>query len=104
MNEIMTEEIDINDETFWNHLKYQIPSFLAKDLITAKQVKNEKLVNNVNERFINWKNAINKKEISENENPNKIVNIVEKIFNLNKQQKSLRTSFRYTYAAQNINS
>ena len=53
MNEIMTEEIDINDETFWNHLKYQSPSFLAKDLITAKQVKNEKLVNNVNERYIN---------------------------------------------------
>ena len=49
----MTEEIDINDETFWNHLKYQSPSFLTKDLITATQVKKEKLVNNVNDRFIN---------------------------------------------------
>ena len=32
-------------------------------------------------------NAINKKVILENENPNKIVNIVEKIFGFNKQQK-----------------
>ena len=32
-------------------------------------------------------NAINKRVILENENPNKIVNIVEKIFGFNKQQK-----------------
>ena len=32
-------------------------------------------------------NAVNKKVILENENPNKIVNIVEKIFDFNKQQK-----------------
>ena len=32
-------------------------------------------------------NAVNKKVILENENPNKIVNIVEKIFGFNKQQK-----------------
>ena len=32
-------------------------------------------------------NAINKRVILENENPNKIVNIVEKIFDFNKQQK-----------------
>ena len=32
-------------------------------------------------------NAVNKKVIIENENPNKIVNLVEKIFDFNKQQK-----------------
>ena len=32
-------------------------------------------------------NAINKRVILENENPNKIVNIVEKVFGFNKQQK-----------------
>ena len=37
--------------------------------------------------MIDLKNAIIQKEIPENENPNKIVDIVEKIIGLNKQQK-----------------
>ena len=37
MNEIVTDKKDINDETFWNYFKYRNPSFLAKDLIRAKQ-------------------------------------------------------------------
>ena len=37
--------------------------------------------------MINWVNSINSKEISENENPKKIVNIVEKIFEFIEQQK-----------------
>ena len=45
------------------------------------------LVNNVNDGLIDLRNAINRKEIPENENPNKIVDIVEKILNFNKQQK-----------------
>ena len=36
----------------------------------------------------NLRNAIIRKEIPENENPNKIVDIVKKIFDFNKQQKS----------------
>ena len=35
---------------------------------------------------MNLKNSINDKEIPQNENPKKIVNIVEKILNFNKQQ------------------
>ena len=35
---------------------------------------------------MNLKNSINDKEIPQNENPKKIVNIVEKIRNFNKQQ------------------
>ena len=35
----------------------------------------------------NLRNAIIRKEIPENENPNKIVNIVKKILDFNKQQK-----------------
>ena len=45
------------------------------------------LVNNINDGLIGLRNAINRKEIPENENPNKIVDIVEKILNFNKQQK-----------------
>ena len=37
--------------------------------------------------MIDIRNAIIKKEISEGENPNKIVDIVEKILDFNKQQK-----------------
>ena len=37
--------------------------------------------------MINWVNSINSKEISENENPKKIVNIFEKIFEFIEQQK-----------------
>ena len=68
-------------------MKYQNPLFLAKYLIRATQAKKEKLVNNIDDGLIDFKNAINRKEISENENPNKIVDIVEKIHHFNKQQK-----------------
>ena len=40
-----------------------------------------------NNGLIELRNSINSKEIPENENPKKIVNIVEKILNFNKQQK-----------------
>ena len=49
--------------------------------------KNEQLVNNINDGLIDLMNAINKKEIPENENLNKIANIAEKILYFNKQQK-----------------
>ena len=39
---------------------YQNQSFLAKDLIRAKQAKNEQLVNNINE-LIDLRNAVYKK-------------------------------------------
>ena len=67
--------------------KYQNPSFLAKDLIRATQAKNEQLVNNVNDGLIDIRNAIIRKEIPENENPKKVVNIAKKILDFNKQQK-----------------
>ena len=37
--------------------------------------------------MINLRNFVKSKEIPENENPKKIVNIVENIFDFNKQQK-----------------
>ena len=35
MNEMIAKEKDINDELFLSYFKYQNPSLLAKDLITA---------------------------------------------------------------------
>ena len=61
MNEIIANEKDINDEIFWNYFKYQNPSFLAKNLIRAKQAKNEQLVNNINDEFISLRNVVIKK-------------------------------------------
>ena len=87
MNEVIADEKDVNDETFWSYLKCQNPLYLAKDLIRAKHAKNEQLLNNINNELIDINNAIIKKEISENENSNKIVDIVETIIEFNKKQK-----------------
>ena len=43
--------------------------------------------------LIDLRNAVNRKEISENENPDKVIDIVEEILKFNKQQKRKRTYF-----------
>ena len=65
------------------YFKYQSPSFLAKDLHKASQARNEQIVNQVNDALIDLWNAVDKKEIAENENPDKGINIVEKILDIN---------------------
>ena len=82
MHEIIVKEKDVNYEIFWNYFKYQNPSLLEKDLIRATQTKNEPLVNNVNDGLIDLRSIIIRKEIPENKNPNKIVDIAEKILHL----------------------
>ena len=67
-------------------MKYQNPSLSAKALIRAAQAKNEQLLKNINDGFINLRNAVIRKELPENENSYKTVDTVEKIFNFNKQQ------------------
>ena len=57
-------------------------------MIRDKWAKNEQLVNNVNDQLIDLKTATIKNEFLKNENLNKIVDIVEKILDFNKQQKS----------------
>ena len=76
MNEMIAKEKDINDELFSSYFKYQNPSLLAKDLITARYDKNETLVNKINDGLTDLRKAIVRKKIPENENPNKIVNII----------------------------
>ena len=68
---------------------YHNPLFLIKDLISAKQNKNEKLVYNynINKRLTDLRNNINRKEISENEIRKKVADIVEKILEFHKLQK-----------------
>ena len=58
--------------------------FLPKDLFKAK---NNTLVNNINDALIDLRNSIIKWAIPENENSNKIVDIIEQVLDFNKQQK-----------------
>ena len=50
----------------------------------------KKKVNNVNDALIDLRNAVHEKEIVQNENPSKAIDIVKNILDLNKQQKSNR--------------
>ena len=58
---------------------YQDPSFLEKDLLKVIQAKNEHMINPVNDSLIGLRNAVNKREIPENEDLDKVINILEKI-------------------------
>ena len=60
-------------------LSIRIQHFQLKDLISTKQAWNEQLVNNVNDKLIYLRSTIIKNEIPGNENPNKRVDIIEKI-------------------------
>ena len=83
MNKIIDEEKDINNKIFLNYFIYHNPLFLVKDLVSTKQDKIEKTVNNISDALIDLRRNINRKEIPENENPEKLVDIVEKILILN---------------------
>ena len=87
LNKIITEEKNIYDQIFREYFDYQSASFFVKDLYVEKQNKNEIIVKYLAESLIDLRNSINSKEIPGNENPIKAVNIVEKIFDFNKQQK-----------------
>ena len=61
-----------------NSFFYHIPLFLAKELYNSNQHVNYEIVKHINDALIELKKDINRKKIPKNENPNKIVNIVEK--------------------------
>ena len=67
----------MNKEIFRNYFKYQNPSNLVKDLFKANKNKNEKIRYLIIIELIKLMEDINIKEIPENENPKKLVNIVE---------------------------
>ena len=67
--------------------KYQIPSFLVKDLLKADNNKNDKIEYLIIHELIKFMKDINIREIPENENLKKVVNIFVKILNFKEQQK-----------------
>ena len=67
---------------------YGIPSFSAKELYNSKQTLNDEALKYINDSLVELKKDINRKIVPENENPEKIVNVVEKILNFNNKQKT----------------
>ena len=74
-----------NSEILLKYFGYQNTSFLAKDLFEANQVKNSQILNQAIYSINELRNAVIKKEIPENESPNKIIDIVKKIIDFNNQ-------------------
>ena len=74
----ITVQKDINDEILSKYFNDQTPSNLLEDLLEADHAKSEELVNNINDGLIDLRNAIIKKEIPGNKNPNKILMLLKK--------------------------
>ena len=68
INEIINDAKGISNKIFYEYVRFQNLSFLAKDLIKTDQSKNKQIV----------KQTIIKKEVAVNEKPNKIIDFVEK--------------------------
>ena len=66
------------------------PSLLEKDLLKSNQVKNKKIVNQSIHLINKLRNAVIRKEPPENENANKIIDIVEKFLDFHNQQNGKR--------------
>ena len=81
---------NVNIETFNECFKYQNPIYLLKDLYEADKAKNEKIVKHINDALIDLRDAVNRKQIPENENVCKVIGIIEEIFNNKKLQKQLK--------------
>ena len=92
VNKIKNDEKNRNTEVFNEYFGYQNPSFLAEDLFKANQVKNNQIVDQTIDSINELRNSIVKKEIPENENLNKIIDIVEKSLSLttNKKEQDLK--------------
>ena len=83
-DKIANDGTNINTEILNKYFKHQNPTFLLKDLHKANKSKDEKIVNHVNDALIDLRNTVNRKELPENKNPDKVIDIVEEIFNLTK--------------------
>ena len=80
-------ERNINTGILNDYFKYHDPSFLLKDLHNVNETENEKIVGHINNVLIDLRNAVIRGKIPINENPDKVIDIVEEILNFNKRQK-----------------
>ena len=82
----MNKKIQLN-KYFKIVLFYRSPSYLAKSLYDSEDIKNDRIIKNINELLINLKNSINSEEIPENENPKKKSILLKKSLNLINKKK-----------------
>ena len=87
LNKTKNEEKSMQEQIFRHYFFYQTRSYLTKDLYHSDATKNDEHIKNINNGLTELRNSINSKGIPENENPKKVVNIVEKIIDCNKKQK-----------------
>ena len=87
INEITNDEKGINSKIFNKYFGYQNPSFSAKDLIKTNQSKNKQIVKETIDSIKELRKSTVTKEILANENPSKIIYVIEKILEFNNQQK-----------------
>ena len=88
INEIKNDEKkNVNSEILNKYFRYQNSSFLANYLIETNQSKNNEIINQTVDSINELKNAVSKKEIPENENENKIIDIAKKVLEFNNQKK-----------------
>ena len=64
----------------WNVLEI---FWISDSIFLANQVKNNQIVNQATDSINKIRNAVIRKKIPENKNPNEIIDIVEKILNFN---------------------
>ena len=83
--EIRNDKENINSGIFREYFRYHNPSFLAKDLLKANQIKNHEILNQAFYSVNELRNPFIRKEISENENRNKTIGIAEKVLSFNTQ-------------------
>ena len=82
------ESKEINYELFENYFKFVAPTALTKTYEMKNKKENDKLVKVIKSGLIDLKDEIEKvsKKETENENPDKILKIVEEILEFNKQK------------------
>ena len=85
INKIENDEKTINNGIFKEYFSYQNLSFLAKD--KTNQWKDEQMINQLNNALIDLRSPVNKTKVPENENPDKVIDIVEKILDFVKQER-----------------
>ena len=105
--QITDEETDINDDLFNKYFKFQRPNFNMLMLLnkTNDTEKNNKLVNLINSGLKDIKEDIKKiYEVEiENEDPESIVKIVEKILKFNKQNQQKEQGIKILTPNQMLN-
>ena len=82
-SKIRIDQEKLNTEIFKKYFGYQNPSFLAKYLFKANQVINDQIVSLAIYSNNELRNAVIRKEIPENENPKKVIHIIEKVLEFN---------------------